>query len=1140
MSKNLQSIGITPRTPEVVEETETDTGPSYPIEVRPGVFYDQSTADAMGFEQTPTNGILDVFGKFISGKMKTPPSEAFIMPETPDYYKDIPVISAPLQALGEKLEDRFPNQTQTVTQDQYRGLQENQQKNMDDARRDRLLPQAQEFGVSIVPGYDSTLISDLVAEKSTAINPIDGQQLLYLADTPEQYKNALGEIFGADNVRMIEDKGKNYNFFAPKYYASVKTDDGWTDFAPATVGTADFISRYAPGLGAETAAYLPIVPLAMKVGAVVSVATGPAAIIFGPLAVGYTLFAGAKGVTAARQWLQDTYGLNGEQADSMQGWFETLTNATKEVVFPEWLQDAMDDIYIAESIFTPTDNEPGSTKQEKEQQMAGYFDAVTGTVPGLRSMVRIAKSRLFESGAVEKVTKYVQSGVETQAAAKQTMGKGIDGTDDPLFLGTDNALNSLILPQVVKSKVIDRLTSLVSQNAVKLDETLRAQMQSVVRYAGAAKDKLGSGDVKAFLSNIENIGARLNSYKNAAPPEVAAMDKSLFKIGESLDSLDEMFLAIRGMASEKQYANVFDKLKNADYDLTGIRERLSSNLRTIIPTTDAASKRGARMEPGQMSPVKGEMQFDGLIDEIMSLGTQPGSELRLLNKGQVKTAIERFQKDHPEFNFDPTDITSPAELLHMYAKRFGDLAVNTFGTGAPGENKGRYAQAIGMKDALLDLIGSPRNIDEEAAKAIRQELSDANAYSKETFKLTSTRVQNETRNVRRSSETPEPGQLAKDITYPRAETTQTVLNIAEQSRQVKLFLEEPKNVRELNEYLVRKSKSLNVDSAAPPAIKAFDDVQAYVKSRVDDALNRTATADTSVQKPVTALDDVLAEFPDQTVRDALGLTDDVVAQLRVDASLLAKFRDSDVIQGVRGLAPDSSFNDVFTQINWDSRAEIRKGLNELGMPARRAATPEAQAEAKENLRQGLFNYMLSPESGIFTKSAKSGVIEDYGDDIIDGAKLQKLIEDVKASGGKDILSDVDFTMLDMIAEYSAIVKAQIADAGSALSGAQIIGNLFTLDPRKFAAGIARLTTQNRIANLLVSQDMIDMALGQGRKMTRMEKLKNMFFGKNAIGNLIFMEAYRDDEMSTSEQTDDMLSTQSVPNANLQSIMGIKP
>jgi hypothetical protein len=67
-----------------------------------------------------------------------------------------------------------------------------------------------------------------------------------------------------------------------------------------------------------------------------------------------------------------------------------------------------------------------------------------------------------------------------------------------------------------------------------------------------------------------------------------------------------------------------------------------------------------------------------------------------------------------------------------------------------------------------------------------------------------------------------------------------------------------------------------------------------------------------------------------------------------------------------------------------------------------------------------------------------------------------------------------------------------------------------------------------------------MALGQGRKMTRMEKIKNQFFGKNAIGNLIFMEAYRDSDMGTAEQTDAMLATQSVPNANLQSLGITKP
>ena len=103
-----------------------------------------------------------------------------------------------------------------------------------------------------------------------------------------------------------------------------------------------------------------------------------------------------------------------------------------------------------------------------------------------------------------------------------------------------------------------------------------------------------------------------------------------------------------------------------------------------------------------MAPTRGEMQFDNLIDEIMKLGTSQPNGSRQLNKDQVGKAVERFQTEHPEFTFTPEDITSPAELLHMYAKRFGDLAVNTFGTGAPAYNPGRYKQAIGMKNALLD------------------------------------------------------------------------------------------------------------------------------------------------------------------------------------------------------------------------------------------------------------------------------------------------------------------------------------------------------------------------------------------------------------------------------------------------------
>ena len=53
---------------------------------------------------------------------------------------------------------------------------------------------------------------------------------------------------------------------------------------------------------------------------------------------------------------------------------------------------------------------------------------------------------------------------------------------------------------------------------MRIDEALREQLQSVVRYIETAKNTVGKGDVTAFRTNVENIGATLQSYKNGAPP----------------------------------------------------------------------------------------------------------------------------------------------------------------------------------------------------------------------------------------------------------------------------------------------------------------------------------------------------------------------------------------------------------------------------------------------------------------------------------------------------------------------------------------------------------------------------------------------------------------------------------------------
>ena len=1121
---------------KVLEET--------PYEVRPGVFFDPATARAYGYEEPPEDGIFNTFKRLITGQIKTPPAQAFITSDD--------AISMP---------SPFDDVTQKVTTEQMGALRTDLSEKLDVARYERLKPQADQFGVDIVPGYESPAISNLINEKSELLD-MDGQNLLYLADTPEQYLNVMEQLFGEGNVRMITDEGINNSLFAPKYYVSVKQDDDtYTDFAPATVGAADFIERYLPGVGAETAAYLPGIPLAIKAGAIAASASGPFAVVTGPVVFGYTLFSYAKGVEGGRQFLQDYYELNDKQADAWENYIDVMrgvTDTTKEIVFPEWLQDIMDDreqgakdFFTPEGdlrdftalLFTPSDNEKGSTPEESFQQFAGYVNSAFGAIPAFKATFNSAISRLYESGAAKVVSNKIESAVKTQSNVVRTMGEGAKKLADPLFLGTDNALKYLTIPQIYKSKVVGRLTSLVSQSSLKIDEALRAQMQSAAKYIDAFKDKFGGGNFQSYLNAVEGIGRTLRSYKDMAPPEMAATDRSLLEIGENIGTLEDVFLAMRGMASEGQYNNIFSELKNATYDLNAIRELVPSNIRKIIPVTEAASKPKTPVAAGQVAPTKGEMPFETLLDELMVLGTTKDDGSRLLSPQGVRAAVKKFEKDHPEFNFDPEDITSPAELLHLYAKRFGDLAVNTFGEGAPAYNKGRFKQAMAMRGALLKLIGNPKGVSDDTANAIRERLNAANKYSSETFDLTQTASQTAARIARKGDETPESGQVARNILYPQQEVTRTAQNIAEQSRQVKAFLADDNNVTEFTQYLIKKNSSVDLGVDAPKANKAFDDVQDYFKNRLDDALYRMSTVDTSIQEAPKFLDNVLAEFKDPALRRALGLTDEAEQTLRQDATMLARFQTSPILLQAREMvASGSNFKELFQNIDWSNKKDIRKSLQDLQLPIRRTIESEAKEQLKKDLRKGLIDYIFSTESGVLTQSTKSGVLEDFGDIIVDGDKLSKLINDLDETGAfKDILLDTDKGAMSMLAEYASIVKAQIADAGSALSGAQVIGNMFTLDPRKFAGGIARLSSQNRIASLLVSPKMVDVMLGKGKPMTQAEKIKNMFFGKTAIGNIVFLEAMGDrDEMDINAQTDAALSASPPVQPFTSSIPGVQP
>ena len=97
---------------------------------------------------------------------------------------------------------------------------------------------------------------------------------------------------------------------------------------------------------------------------------------------------------------------------------------------------------------------------------------------------------------------------------------------------------------------------------------------------------------------------------------------------------------------------------------------------------------------------------------------------------------------------------------------------------------------------------------------------------------------------------------------------------------------------------------------------------------------------------------------------------------------------------------------------------------------------------------------------------------------------------------KQILTKQDLKVLDGLSTYVATVQKAGTDAGSALSGAQLIGNMFTLDFFKFASGFARLSAQKRISELFTNQTFVDLVSGMGsmKELTKGQKFREILFG----------------------------------------------
>ena len=121
---------------------------------------------------------------------------------------------------------------------------------------------------------------------------------------------------------LSETKGR-FNAFDARRYVSVRrpSDGTFTDFEPTTVSFTDYAKRVAPGLLAEVGASSAVVGTAFLASTAVAAASGPFAVVTAPTMFVYTLYTGGKSIEMGRQYLQDEFGLNDEEAIEFSNFF---------------------------------------------------------------------------------------------------------------------------------------------------------------------------------------------------------------------------------------------------------------------------------------------------------------------------------------------------------------------------------------------------------------------------------------------------------------------------------------------------------------------------------------------------------------------------------------------------------------------------------------------------------------------------------------------------------------------------------------------------------------------------------------------------------------------------------------------------
>tara|TARA_R100001082_G_scaffold39474_2_gene20773 strand:+ start:3858 stop:7175 length:3318 start_codon:yes stop_codon:yes gene_type:complete len=944
----------------------------------------------------------------------------------------------------------------------------------DERRRDLIAAQMATLGLDN-PGYESSdrrVAGKFVAEPQIS-KLITGKEH-YKAGfslTKEQMETAYSQSIeplpngrGPRKVYIVYDDKADPLTGYGQMLVSIEGDDGkMLPFARPAVGFMDWSQRVMPFMLAESGYGAAAVAAAGKAGRMTAKIPGPYSKALSPIVAISVLYSMGVGSEKLRNELNEKIGIKPEDDES----YWNVINGITEVVtapVPEFL---------------------GGPELTKEEELSGLMELLFGFWPTGSQQLQLSKRAALQE-INNKLTK------PSTEVATNTFRSAKEANEFRLKF----KLGKLLPTQITANKIIQRFGSLSEQVSNVIAGEFRKQNREFLKFI----DKLRDGTIPQL--GTTKGGGNLKKFQDAFKEFTTFIGKvNTADIGKANAELMLLFRDLRRMEVQGLYNRAHTTIGHRSMDLNNIVAHISRGRKVVVPEGASDAKIVGTQHAGDWD----DGQFNSILEQLTKLGTVNKDGNRVLSRQAISTGIKDFVSqvdwiDSVKQSYHDT----PAKLLHLYQSKLGEMAsglIDAYPVGGgkpmPQGVKQRITQIKELRNVINETIRTPilsdksarlKNLsaeekllaEQEYLKTVREDLDNANKFFQETENMTSQELINKHMDAVTGRQQAELQTLPEVIIGtqggdpPKSVPMRTLASISELEKYVKTRLDE---LVELGKPYTPKSQILETKGSTliPAEYQGLEELKKGFAVILGSKLKRMVTPEGSDKIPITEVRRYLDSFNDNAL-ELLGISAVEKERLLKEAQSLAKLENS-LAQGIAAKEPTTQFSKAISSL-FDDPSDVETQVKRLLQVVykKEGIRPGKQ---QENLKSGIIDYIFGDDSGVIKDVGKNSAYGEVGDRTIDPAVLNNIVKQITGNPSlKKLMGEDTVTILKGINNYAQVIQSTGADAGSALSGAQLIANLYTLDPYKFITVITKIRAQKTMAQVLSSESLADALLGQ--------------------------------------------------------------